>query len=266
MLYETAQLKLRKITEEAAHRNASWDQVVRYRSTVALQDNLLKSTQSVTTKRWHELLRHLLMRGAQQYAGWRERALYTAVAALQAHVLAGIQTARNALLKLTATYRVWRQLLEDKMHKMVLRWRTTQACSTSKHQSKWWVMAAMWKRQLGSPRTRALREWSANTRKAATHTAMGTNMRHCATTGVRVFPDVIVLRRERAKEAITMAVGIRTPPAEHAAVIIPPHSTDGALSMAQWGQSPTRTYAQTRVWHVTDSWQLSESSRNRQPL
>ena len=121
------------------------------------------------------------------------------------------------------------------MHKKVLRWRTAQACSTSKHQTKWWVMAAMWKRQMGSARTRAMREWSANTRKAATHTAMGTNMRHCAAAGVRHLLDIRVQRRERAQEAMTMAVGIRTPPTEHVTVIIPPHLTDGSLSIGMWG-------------------------------
>ena len=188
MLYDTAQLKLRKMTEEAAHRNESWDQIARYESTRELQYNLLQETQSVTTKRWHELLRNLLMRGEKQYAGWRERALYTAVAALQSQVLSGIQTARNALLKMTGTYSVWRQLLEDKMHKMVLRWRTSTVCLKSTHRSKWWVMAAMWKRQLGSLRTRFLREWSANSRKAP-------KMQHRAMPGVMIFLNSIVRRR-----------------------------------------------------------------------
>ena len=94
---------------------------------------------------------------------------------------------------------------------------------------------------------------------------MGTNMRHYATAGVRVFLNIIVLRRDRAKAAITMAVGICTP-AEHASVIIPPHLTDGSLSIGTWGTvAPTPNQSVRPDKNVARYRQLAAQRKQSQP-
>ena len=97
MMYNTAQKKLQKIIDEAASRDASWvswDKKVRYQAAVELQENILVGSQTSATKRCHERVRSLMMRCSERQTGRRKPLLYTAMAAIQANVLAGMQAVR----------------------------------------------------------------------------------------------------------------------------------------------------------------------------
>ena len=69
-------------------------------------------------------------------AGISERQLYWAVCALRQHLTAVNAQSGNSATNLSANYRIWRQILEDRMHQCVIQWhvhcqhRALSTCST----------------------------------------------------------------------------------------------------------------------------------------
>ena len=143
-------------------------------------------------------------------AGVSERQLYWAVYALRQHVAAAKAKARHSAIKLSATYRIWRQILEDQMHQCaqcVIRWQVHSkghslhaghvwpAMARSDH--IWATMAAALLSVLGTPVQQATSVWFMKMKTHQQHGLRGL-AKPWVTPGIGIFLEIMVRRKAQA--------------------------------------------------------------------
>ena len=176
----------------------------------------------VTTRRRMQLLRSTRLMTALRAimiseAGTAERQLYRAITTMTL----GLQDSQRLWgtpMKLSALYRIWRQVPENDMHICLMAWMMQQRSEkedarkykfflmakviTGPHQCNWFFMAKAPVSVLATGKLRAVSQWAINT-KLTTHFSERVAARAWATPGVCKFLEQYQRRAVRAHSALT---------------------------------------------------------------